>query len=367
MLKPVLSSARWYVINMYHWLRQRRPATRGPVVLFDIRTNHWHRYLHIFILFLLLEGYDVRVRHRWRSIGSWASHDLFRRSARFRLFLGPRRPAKGSWLITDHDVPGPHVRLTADYYALPGTKEAGERLPMPLVDTQYIEGSYDHRPPDARERRQRGVFFFGNMDSAAYARQEVPAVFGCFTRAHLLEFVEARFAARIHHPLTVGAIAVSEGRDIVLAGRQHQYVRPKELLGVLSRFDFFLAPSGVVMPLCHNLIEAMCAGCIPILQHPHLMEPPLRNGVDCLAFRTEEELATILTDFPKFDESTVVAMRMNVLAYYQQHLTPHAVIGRLEKAGSELQVLRMNAELESTRLLQEKLRTAGIKGALPLP
>jgi hypothetical protein len=51
-------------------------------------------------------------------------------------------------------------------------------------------------------------------------------------------------------------------------------------------------------------------------------------------------------------------MRRNVLAYYAAHLTPAAVIGELERRGSALRRIELNAEWPSTQLLLERSRGA---------
>src|SRR5205823_2507023 len=59
-----------------------------------------------------------------------------------------------------------------------------------------------------------------------------------------------------------------------------------DYLRFIGACDFFLAPPGCAMPLSHNLIEAMSLGAIPILNYGDYLDPPLRDGVDCLAFST---------------------------------------------------------------------------------
>ena len=44
-------------------------------------------------------------------------------------------------------------------------------------------------------------------------------------------------------------------------------IKAEAALDALAKADFFLACPGVGMPLCHNLIEAIAAGAIPILQY----------------------------------------------------------------------------------------------------
>ncbi|MBK7384383.1 MAG: hypothetical protein IPI81_13805 [Flavobacteriales bacterium] len=368
MLRRFLSGVRWYVVNMWHWcVTHRRVGSAGSkVVYLDLRENLWHRYLHILVLFLMDQGYTVHLRHRWRFIASWASHDLFRRSGSFRLYC-LREPDPGAWLITDRCTSRNHTLIDVDAFRIPGEDGQGLYVPMPMVDTRYILGLLKMPLPEAGPDRQRKVFFFGNMDRLAYTREEPSTVFGCFRRAELMDIIQRRFADHIHRPDTVAAIMADTERYIVLMDRHREYIRPKDLNGVLARFDFFLAPSGVVMPLCHNMIEAMFAGCIPILQHAHLLEPPLHDGIECLSFRDEEGLVSTLERIRSLDPATIKAMRSAVLEYCSKYLTPTAVIGSLEKLRENAGPIHLNGELASVERLRTRLDEQGIEGPLPFP
>lgn len=359
-----LSAARWYTVNLLGWIRQRGTGPQGgKVVHVDIRRNHWHRYLHILLHFLQLQGYRVELRHRWRFLGDWASSDLFRRLRGIRLVLrGPR--GREGLVITDRKGAAGALVITADYFSLPGERAADYRVPMPMADSAYLLGVHEHRPMVAAPRL-RAAFFFGNMDRKAYARSEALALFGCMDRNRFLDTIRQGRPDRVLEPAGLEEIAERGGRDIVLLNRVRQYIAPKDLPGVLARFDFFLAPSGVVMPLCHNLVEALFAGCIPILQHAHLMDPPLIDGVHCLSFRDEAGLLAALDRASALDEERIQAMRAEVRRYYEAHLTPRAVVGRLEALGSG--TVRLNGEGASVAELGRKLAAAGYRGGLPLP
>jgi glycosyltransferase involved in cell wall biosynthesis len=354
--KQTLSDLRWYLVNGMHWLRNRKHQdhAEGPLVLVDIRDNVWHRYLHILLLFLHSSGSVVHIRHRYRFIGSWASHDLFSRSAFFRIVFRPLAPDAYQLVLTDRPMDGPHVLLDPDYFDLPEAPREGMRLPMSMADTFYIQGLHMRSDPDPEHPRERCLFFFGNMDRAAYDRPEPRIAFGCFTRTALFDLLKDGYKERIFEPSRLSEVALRGKRDIVLLGRQCEYIPPARLLQVLSRFDLFLAPSGVVMPLCHNVVEAMAAGCIPVLQYPHLMEPPLEHGINCLAYDNAEQLHTVLERFPDISATEVVAMRRHVLAYYKEHLAPEAVVEKLRTLAGKQARLRVNAEMLSTQLLFEQ-------------
>lgn len=325
----------------------------------DIDLNLWHRYLHILLIFLRLEGYTIELRHRWRFIGDWSSNFLFRRVVPDRLVF--RNPQPGTRLVLTNrtDVPGALV-VDADYFPLPGDARQGFRVPMPMADTAYLIGVHAHAAEDPETPRQRGIFFFGNMDSGAYGREEALALFGCMNRLRILDTIRRELPHRVHAPQEESDIGVKEGRDIVLMDRARHYIQPARLQEELARFDFFLAPSGVVMPLCHNLPEAMLAGCIPILQYGHLLDPPLIDGVDCLRFIDERGLVEALDRVRRMSSEEVIRMRKAVLAYHRKNMTPTAVVARLESIREGK--IHLNGEQASVDVLRRKLQKAGLTG-----
>lgn len=353
MILQWLSAMRWYVMNLSRWLRMGRGSAIGQKTAhIDIERNLWHRYLHILILFLQMSGYRVELRHRWRFMASWASSDLFRMLKGLRLVgRGPR--ASTDLVISDRkDIVGALV-LDADYFDPLGTQPHGYRIPMPMADSAYLLGVHEHAP-EIDAPREHAIFFFGNMDRSAYARSEPRTLFGCMDRCRLLDLISNELPHRVHEPMDESSLAARGSRDIVLMDRSMHYIKPKDLPSVLARFDFFLAPSGVIMPLCHNLVEAMFAGCIPILQHPHLMDPPLIDGVNCLSFHDETSLVPALDRAKDLSASEVFAMRRAVRSYYDEHLAPARVVQRLE--AQKQGYVRLNAELASVRMLDRKIR-----------
>jgi len=366
LIKRWLSSVRWYAKNMANWALHAsgRAAGNTKVAHIDIRDNLWHRYLHILLIFLRVHGYAIELRHRWRFVGDWASSELFRRVRPDRItFSGPSR--KSSLIISDRkDMPAA-LQLDADYFPLPGEVEHGYRVPMPMADSAYLIGVHAAPVRDAEETRQHAVFFFGNMESEAYSRSDALSLFGCMHRAQLLDFVKGAVPERVHEPSDAAGLEALGGKDIVLMDRARHYITPDRLPQTLSRFDFFLAPSGVVMPLCHNLTEALFAGCIPILQHAHLLDPPLEHGVHCLRFRDERELLAVLDQARDMTAQEVKRMRREVMRYYTAHLAPEAVVGRLE--GMLPGRVRLNGEAASVSVLRHRLMQGGFRDGLPLP
>lgn len=97
------------------------------------------------------------------------------------------------------------------------------------------------------------------------------------------------------------------------------------------------------MPLCHNLIEALAAGAIPILQYPQYLGPALEDGVNCLTFNDEEELCSVINRALNMGEEELAVLRTNAVNYYSRYLQPGFLAQKLTKANIKNTQLYMNA------------------------
>lgn len=117
---------------------------------------------------------------------------------------------------------------------------------------------------------------------------------------------------------------------IVLTASSQVRIDFADWLPTLSRADFFLSPPGIVMPMCHNIIEAMAVGTIPITNYPEWLDPPLRPGLDCLAFDDLDDLYAVLRRALSMAAEEIAAMRARVIDYYEQYLRPDRFVARVE-------------------------------------
>jgi len=122
---------------------------------------------------------------------------------------------------------------------------------------------------------------------------------------------------------------------------------PRQYQTLLSRSDFFLAPPGVLMPHCHNIIEAMAVGAIPITNYGAYMSPPLEHDANCIEFETPEDLTAQLHRVLSMPESEIRRMRASVVRYYESHLDPTAFGQVLANRPSGDFTLRVNREIKA--------------------
>lgn len=87
----------------------------------------------------------------------------------------------------------------------------------------------------------------------------------------------------------------------------------------LSRSDFFIAAPGAYFPFCHNLIESMAVGTIPIVEYGKWMCPALEDGVNCIAFDGAAGLVDAINRALELSSEEILIMRKNVIQYYEDH------------------------------------------------
>lgn len=122
----------------------------------------------------------------------------------------------------------------------------------------------------------------------------------------------------------------------------------------LSQFDFFLALPGGYMPLCHNLVEAMAVGTVPVLSYSHWLCPPLIDGETCLTYRDIGELRSLLATIPTLPRVRIEAMRAAVTRYYDRFLSPPRIARFL--ASLEARSVRLYLNTESCDTLTHAYR-----------
>lgn len=110
----------------------------------------------------------------------------------------------------------------------------------------------------------------------------------------------------------------------------------------LAKSDFFIAAPGFEMPFCHNIIEAMSVGVIPIIQYGYLFNPNLENKVNCLVFKDEQSLLDCISCALKMTDYDISKMKENVITYFDTYLAPpnffNEVIGS-EKVVSKIGII----------------------------
>lgn len=126
----------------------------------------------------------------------------------------------------------------------------------------------------------------------------------------------------------------------VMAASSDVRIEPHDWLGTIAMADFFLSPPGIVMPMCHNIIEAMAAGTIPITNYPEWLDPHLRHMENCIVFDDRDDLIAKLKMVLEMAPEEIARLRSNVIDYYNMYMRPDTFIRRVEaSADREVPIL----------------------------
>lgn len=231
------------------------------------------------------------------------------------------------------------IRLERRYYASRGDPNVFD-LPY------FAHPSFYQQDLGPLARRLRGrpgpravrLFFSGAVDDVHYA---AAARFGILTRPEIMSHLERR----LQEPAHAGLRSRTQVFRSAGAGAE---AKPQftlaEFLARLADADFCLCPPGCGMPHSHNIVEAMAVGAIPVTNYAQFMSPPLRHGIDCLAFETLADFDDVLNTIAELDEAAIARMRESVADYYDHYLAPQAVGQRFLDAIDTTERLAVNDE-----------------------
>jgi hypothetical protein len=198
--------------------------------------------------------------------------------------------------------------------------------------------------PKGKEPRPSRLFFAGNTEAGKYDKDVIRDLYGILSRREMLKVANESIPShQICRPTDAEAwLNSNEAHDFVLCETQHCKIPPQRWLEALAKADFFLACPGVLMPLCHNVIEAMAAGCVPILQYNEYLSPPLQNGINCLAFHDEHSLELILNSIFSMGQDQIQQLRAGVRAYHEENLAPGRFANQLFSSPQKKRVMLLN-------------------------
>lgn len=187
----------------------------------------------------------------------------------------------------------------------------------------------------AGRARQRAVRILFSGDTNHYGREWVRYPRPKLPRKPIIDAIVAGLGddlLLVEDP----AIFHNLGRDgfvnkCVITASSEIRIDPEHWLDTLAMADFFLSPPGIVMPMCHNVIEAMAVGTIPITNYPEWLDPPLRHMENCIVFADRADLLAQLRAALALAPAEIARLRRNVIDYYDTHMRPDSFISRVER------------------------------------
>lgn len=349
---------KYFSLNIIQYFKLSKNNGRKKVY-FDISENFYKRYLHTFVYFFYLNDFQIFFRVRFKFIGDvhWGIREILKYNPNIRLCLF-KKEADISIVDNISKKDKNSLLMTPDYFKR-NNEVTSYYIPMTMYHTNYFNNIYKNKEDCAfKGNRRIKVFFAGNLEDSGY-NNNVHVFYKNFNisnRLDIIHFVSEKFNGKIIIPDSYNDLSKLLKReneiDILLVDRKKFSIPVDRFLDILSEASFFLGAPGIVMPLCHNIIEAMCVGAVPILEYSNSFIPPLEGGVNCISFRGLSDLEEKINDVLGMDETGISDIRKKTIKYYHDYLSPASVIGHIEKNRYNLEKLFLNAEHLSVDLIK---------------
>lgn len=238
------------------------------------------------------------------------------------------------------------VYLSADVLSRRYNDLSELMLPFLHHPELYFNNEIERTGLYRKNKKDIWCFFSGNFDVDKYRNENLRTFFHIENRYDLIQNIRRHFREdKLLILVDSSEIEVPFGyidRKIIITDwtwnpirgsvKIESRVHNKKWLEVLSRSVFFLGLPGVHIPMCHNLIEAMSVGSIPILEYADQFNPALKHMENAIIFKGIEDFIDKLEMILALDDETVNKMRINVLKYYDSYIDPAKTLERIIKS-----------------------------------
>lgn len=287
------------------------------------------RFSFILCRYFQYAGFNIILktnRYYFRIISKYKKHLL---KEKYQLVKNCSTPSNTVVLV----VPNQHNKTISLTYGYKVLEKSRYDCIAPFTLHPNFHQSYPSESTFSEYRRSKRriqILFAGNTDINKYNRRELIDEFNVLTRVQIIDFIKNKYKdgknlslvsdKNVFFEMFTGN---SKLTPLIISEAKCDH---KDWLQIVSNATFFLCPPGVYMPWCHNLIEAMAVGTIPILQYADLMVPRLKHLENCLTFSNFEDLQQAIDLALMLDEGEVTRMKANVIQYYQNYLSIESIV-----------------------------------------
>jgi hypothetical protein len=228
-------------------------------------------------------------------------------------------------------------------------------MPFPMHPQQAATTSDKLGRLRLGERRMR-IFFSG--DSKGYSRKRIHYPKPKLPRLEVIQTVLGGLGEDVivlKDPAQLKAPGCLEySHKCVIADPEGAWIAPDDWLSTLAMSDFFLSPPGIVMPMCHNIVEAMAVGTVPITNYPEWFSPPLEHMRNCIVFDGKDDLIAKVRLAIGLPVEELAKLKQQAIDYYETQLRPEVFVQKVEaRSESKLTLLlytERNTALHARRL-----------------
>jgi len=330
-----------------------------PLCVIDFKSikidNVTGRYLYHLVTEFETMGYAIAYTDRFRFLATMEIKACKKLLLSHKFSIVPLReiPSNCEILLTDTaeshtDLATKVISVVYDQVRPPVDSKNTFSLPF-FVHPEIHESGQVERSlanSDTSQSRPMSLLFAGNAKAPKYDAPVLPDKYKVLSRVKALAVAENALGPNlVRRPLLLDQLVPppEQRASLTIATTQDLRIPSEQWIETLALGDFYFACPGVEMPLCHNLIESLAAGSIPILQYPQYLTPSLTDGIDCLVYSCESSLVAVLQKVLNMPEDEIQIMRLAAQDYYRKHLQPGCFAKQLIASDSQRSTVYLNA------------------------
>jgi glycosyltransferase involved in cell wall biosynthesis len=218
-------------------------------------------------------------------------------------------------------------------------------MPFGMLPLIYVSGVDKNLGSYRRMNRRYRLFFAGNLDPRYYHdrlfRQYYPSQ---LTR---LDGVNAVLESKLDVLFIKGVDELykitQNGKYInklVLVQTTYPFkIKPPDWMKMVGQSDFFMCFSGSGYPMCHNAVEAMAVGSIPVIAYHDWFEPELEHGKNAIVYSGKEDMLNKIDAALKMSQEDIRRLRGGTIDYYDRYLSKGCLAEKYEKGSQKVSTL----------------------------
>ena len=329
-----------------------------PLCIFDFHStkidNVGGRYMHHIITDFEEQGYHICFTNRFRFLATFTekTYKKLLLNHTFSIIDPSRSYPHASVVVTDvkfspanstqnviivnyeEKLPTPTETnaFTLPFFIHPRVHDSGQ---LKLLNTAKLR---------SQDRRMK-ILFAGNDKYPTYDNPLLPNRYNILSRHRCLETLRENLPLeQFYEPQSYKSLFDSPHEPAFTLSSYPRCKIPQKLwLETVATADFYLATPGVHMPFCHNLIEALAAGSIPILQYPQYLQPHLEHSKNCLVFDDAESLIEVVNFAMTAPQEEILKLRKGAMKFYVDYLKPGSFAKKMLAHDSNELTLYVNA------------------------
>ena len=291
----------------------------------QFREDDYSRHLLILCLHMQRAGFTPIVKMEWRDIKGINGYGFRKLLWREKFVFVRQCNTPLNTIVLKKPGTADHVIRVPYGYKIAESVKIDCVAPFPMDPTQTANHAQIAGQLPAMKRTVK-VFFSGKTTKKLYGKERLQIFFDMISRPEVIEFIVSHFPDHARSLKTVPDTEIL--KEIINSKDYHNEIilsevktDPKDWFKILSKADFFLSAPGARMPWCHNTVEAMSVGTIPIIEYGNLYDPALEHMKNCIRYTSLKELEDAIKMVLTMERAEIERLRKNVLEYYDKYLS----------------------------------------------